>query len=112
VDGVHSKTAPATGVKETVADSGSSSTIETSGAASYAFMPTLSPNIDYKVMFKFVKNAAGGIDVSATIEHNLFPFYELLVNGTSLWSFSATDTGPTLSNLNSSKTGSAAPKSF
>jgi hypothetical protein len=112
VDGVHVKTAPATGVTETAADSGSSSTIATSGAASYAFMPMLSPNIDYKVLLRFVKNAAGGIDVSATIEHNLFPFYELLVNGTSIWTFSATDTGPTLTNLNSSKTDSAAPKTF
>ena len=112
VDGVHTKTAPATGVSETASDSGSTSIIETTGAAAYAFRPFVSPNIDYKVLFTFVKNTSGGVDVSATITHNLFPFYELLVNGTSIWSFSSADTNPSLTNLNSSKTSSAAPRPF
>ena len=112
VDGPHAKTAPVKGVTETAADSGSTSSIETKGAASYAFMPTLSPDIDYKVKFSFAKKATGGVDASASIEHNLFPFYELLVNGTPIWNWSASDTGPTLTNLNRSKTDFVGPWPF
>jgi hypothetical protein len=101
LDGPHAKTAPVTGQDEKRSDAGSSSTVETKGAASYAFMPTLSPDIDYDVKFEFVKTATGAT-VETWIEHNLFPFYEVLVNGTTIWNYSAKDTGPTLTNLNSS----------
>lgn len=102
VDGPHSKSAPVTGVTETRNDTPASSTVETKGAAAYAFMPTLSPNIDYNVKFRFDRKPAGGVDVSTWIEHNLFPFYEIIVSGTTIWTYSSSDTGPDLSNLNSS----------
>ena len=102
VDGVHAKAAPVTGVTEKRTDSGTSSTVETKGAASYAFMPTLSPDIDYSIKFQFDKKASGGVDVSTSIEHNQFPFYEIMINGTTIYTYSASDTGPTLVNLNSS----------
>jgi len=102
VDGPHAKTAPVTNVKEDRSDSTDSSTVETKGAAAYAFMPTFSPDIDYKVKFKFDKKASGGVDVSTWLEHNLFPYYEIIINGTTIWTYTATDKNPTLTNLNSS----------
>jgi Domain of unknown function (DUF4157) len=102
VDGPHAKAAPVTGVKEDRTDSSASSTVETKGAAAYAFMPTASPDIDYDAKFQFDRKATGGVDVSLWIEHNLFPFYEVIVNGTTIWNYSSKDTGPTLINLNRS----------
>jgi hypothetical protein len=112
VDGPHAKAAPVKGVKEDRTDSTGSSTVETKGAAAYAFMPTASPNIDYKVKLKFDSKASGGVDVSAWIEHNLFPFYELIVNKTTIWNFSSKDTGPGVVNLNSSANAFVGPWPF
>jgi Domain of unknown function (DUF4157) len=113
VDGPFGKTAPAKDVAETHTDvAGSSSRIETKGSAAYAFMPILAPDIDYELGFKFDRQQSGTLDVSVSIEHNLFPFYELIVNGKALWTFSARDTGPTLTNLNSSARSSVGPISF
>jgi hypothetical protein len=35
--------------------------------------------------------------------HDAFPFYEILVNGNLLWSWSSKDTGPGFINLNTSE---------
>jgi len=111
VDGPTAKTATASH-SETRKDSGSSSTVETKGSAAYAFMPHLSPDIDYKLNLTFTRNAGGGVDVSAVIEHNLFPFYEFIVNGKILWTFSSKDKNPNLKNLNTSTTEHAPPATF
>ena len=100
------------GVRETVADAVATSAVETQGSAAYAFMPTLSPDIDYSARFHFERRPGGRTQVSGSIEHNLFPFYEVLINGRTLWTFSSSDTGPTLVNLNSSVRESLGPWGF
>lgn len=111
LDGPHSATAPKYH-EETVEDpSPNKTTIWTSGRAAYAFMPTLSPNIDYDLAWIFEREPSGQVGVSFRILHDLFPCYEVIVNGTTLYSYPAPDPGPTLYNLNTS-TSKTEPKTL
>lgn len=102
VDGPYHDTAPKNH-QEMVHDTAlSRSTIYTKGSAAYAFMPNVSPDIDYTVWWVLERQLNGQVGVTFQILHDLFPFYEVIVNGTTLYSYSATDPGPTLVNLNSS----------
>ncbi len=79
--------------------------IKVEGEASYPFAPLgglLAPDIDYSLEIVF-KLQQGGINILVTGEHNLFPFYELIVNRKLVWKYEPTDSGPGLINLNRSK---------
>ena len=58
------------------------------------------------------RDPTGKIAVKADIKHNLFPYYELLINGRVVWTYSATDTGPGVINLNRSTTEKSGPWYF
>jgi hypothetical protein len=112
VDGPHSKAAIPTNSEDPPVNGPNLSSLSTKGSAAYAFMPTLSPNIDYKVNLTIKKTAASMVEVSGEITRNKFPFYEILVNGTHIYKWSSPDKGPSLTNLNSSETDSITPKTF
>jgi hypothetical protein len=97
VDGPHSKTAVADS-KETVANSPGKTEIETHGAAAYPFI--MSPNIDYVTRWTLIRGPAGATAVGVVGLHDSFPFYEILVNGKSLYSYRSKDNGPSITNLN------------
>jgi hypothetical protein len=103
VEGPLTRTATASGKDDKPVDSTDSSTIKTKGSAAYAFMEGVSPDIDYEVTWTFARAPGGKVNVSVGMTHNLFPFYEALVNGTVIYTYSATDPGPTISNLNRSR---------
>jgi hypothetical protein len=84
---------------EAHADSGvDESTVTTKGSANYPFK-ALSPDIDYTVAFELKRETGGRTRLRFTITKNLFPFYELLINGRAVWKYTAPDPGPTVSNL-------------
>ena len=103
LDGPTFKSAAPKSSEEHVDTATDESTITTEGAANYPFK-ALSPDIDYKVVFKLKREAGGKTRLNFEITHNMFPFYELLINKGSVWTHSATDTGPSISNLSTSTT--------
>jgi hypothetical protein len=104
VEGPLSKIAIPTSSEDPAINTPGASKVKTTGKAAYAFMPRLSPNIDYTVALDLRKTGSGGVEVSGEITRNKFPFYEMLVNKTTVYSWSSPDPGPTLINLNSSET--------
>jgi hypothetical protein len=103
VEGPSYKTATVRNLSEAHTDAGSESHIKTVGAAAYAFMETLSPDIDYSFDFALTK-AGDSTFLEFDVTHNLFPFYEVLVNGASIYKFASSDNGPSPINLNRSRT--------
>jgi hypothetical protein len=87
------------------------SVVTVSGSAGYPFS-LAAPNIDYKLVLRFERQPDGKVVVSGDITTNIFPFYELLINGTAAWRYSSSGTGPGVWNLNSSQTSKLAPKSY
>jgi hypothetical protein len=77
------------------------SVITTEGAASYPFS-ALAPDIDYKLALRLIK-AGGKLHVEGEITTNEFPFYELIINGSVVWRFSSSSTGPGTNLLKSTK---------
>ena len=60
----------------------------------------VAPDIDYRLRLHFTTDASGSTTLNITGEHNKFPFYEILVGGASVHSWSAPgETGPGLWNL-------------
>jgi hypothetical protein len=99
VDGPTKKSAPVTSSEKRVDDSVTESTVITQGSAGYPFLKA-APDIDYKVKFVFKQDPAGPTAVRFEITNNLFPYYELLINGGIVWTYKSSDTGPSLNNLN------------
>ena len=104
VDGPHSETAVKHHEEAIEDPAPGKTTIWTRGYAAYAFMPTVSPNIDYDLAWAFQREPGGTVTIHLRLMHDLFPFYELIVNGSSAYGYAATDPGPTIVNLNSSTT--------
>jgi hypothetical protein len=98
------KNAAAQGSEKTAVDTPTSSSKFAKSWASYPFKST-APNIDISATWTFTKPSptATTVDLKVEGEHNKFPFYEVLINGTSIYTFTSTSTGPGLLNLNSSK---------
>lgn len=90
------------GSSETCTTNGNETTITIKNSASYPFI-AVAPNIDFKVVVKLTKNASGGVDVLVSGIHNMFPYYELLIDGTNSYRHTPTATGPGMWNLNTSK---------
>ena len=108
LDGPVSKPSKISGTQSYTDPSSDSSVLTLAASGSYPFA-TVAPDIDYKLVLTISRDAAGKVTVSGDITTNKFPFYELLINGSPVWSFSSTDKGPTLSNLSSSITNKLAP---
>ncbi len=111
LDGPTSKSA---GVKgdETHEDlSRDESTVTVTASAGYPFK-ALAPDIDYALAFNFKRDPSGKTILSGTITTNVFPFYELLINGAVAWKFSSKGSGPGLINLNTSQTSKLGPLTF
>lgn len=83
------------------------SMISVKATAGYPFTEPLSPNIDFGMDIKLVKNVAGSsVDISVSGWHNHFPAYELLINNKVSFNYDPSIygyTGPGLINLNRSK---------
>ena len=103
LDGPYSKSAPVTSKETAVDNSPDESTVTTSGAAAYPFS-SLSPDIDYALVFDVKRDAGGKTNVKFDVTNNLFPYYELLINGGSVWTYKSSDTGPGNVNLRRSTT--------
>lgn len=104
------KTAPATNASEAPAATGPDTTVVShESAASYPFS-SMAPNIDLSGTWTFTRDASGTVQMTASGEHNAFPYYEILVNGQSAYKFSSTDTGPGLINLNTGQAWNAKAK--
>lgn len=76
--------------------------IEIVGSAAYPFS-RFAPNIDYHVIFTFLRLDGKRVKVSFQGAHNLFPDYELIINGKLIWKYTTLDRGPSLVNLNRSR---------
>ncbi len=87
------------------------SEVTVTGAASYPFS-LAAPDIDYELVLRFKRDAAGKTVVSGTITTNVFPFYELMINGKSVWTYSSSGTGPGVWNLNTSQTSTLPATAF
>ena len=103
VDGPYSKSAPVASSENAIDNSVDESTITTKGSAGYPFKAA-SPDIDYALVFDFKRDVGGKMMVKFEVTNNLFPYYELLINGGSVWNYSSSSTGPGLTNLNRSTT--------
>lgn len=103
VDGPYTKSGAVTSDEKHTDISSDESTITTTGACGYPFKAA-SPDIDYKLVFDVKKDHGGATLVQAEVTNNLFPYYELLINGKVVWKFVSTDTGPGVINLNRSTT--------
>ena len=86
VDGPYTKSAAVSSSEEHADVSSEESTVTTSGAAAYPFS-AVSPDIDYKLVFHCKKDTGGATLVQVEVKHNLFPYYELLINGKIVWKF-------------------------
>jgi len=80
--------------------------------ASYPFSPipfvNLNPAINYDIAFTFERLENGATTIRFNGWHDSFPAYEIIVNGTVIYSHEvAADEGPTISNLGGSNTTSA-----
>jgi Domain of unknown function (DUF4157) len=103
IDGPYSKSATPKSKESHEDTAADESTVTTKCAANYPFA-ALSPDIDYKVTFNLKREASGKLRLRFEITKNKFPFYELLIGGKTVWNYSASDPGPTLTNLSSSDT--------
>lgn len=104
VDGPYAKTADKKHEEVVEDPAPGKTTVWTKGSAAYAFMPTIAPDIDYDLAWAFQRESDGTVTVNLRIIHDMFPFYELLINGSSEYTFTSADPGPTVGNLNSSTT--------
>jgi hypothetical protein len=102
LDGPHSRTASVKGSEEPPSNALDRSTVDTKASAAYAFMSIVAPDIDYDVKWTFRRATGNQVLVSVDGEHNLFPFYEAIVNRQVIYTFSSADPGPNLRNLNKS----------
>ena len=103
LNGPINKSAPISSTEERVDNSSTQSTVTTTGSASYPFKEA-APNIDYEVKFVFARDPGGQTVVRFEITNNKFPYYELLINGGTVWNYTSADTGPGPINLNTSTT--------
>jgi RHS repeat-associated protein len=79
------------------------SIIKINAGAKYPFAG-ISPAINYRVEFKLTRDpSSGSVEVELSGDHNSFPFFESLVNGSQLYRFSSPHPGPSISNLGFSK---------
>lgn len=69
----------------------------------YAFFPNSSPNIDINSEFLFIVSGKNKVKISLSGSHDLFPNYEASADGTWIYSFDTSGTGPSLSNLNNQR---------
>lgn len=99
------KQAVAKSTSKPVTNNNDSSTFQASAAAAYPFVK-LSPDIDLSGNWKLTKLDPAGSKVLVELngEHNDFPCYEVLVNGTNLYRFNTSGTGPNLWNLGMAST--------
>lgn len=103
VEGPIKESARVSSTETKVDNSDTESTVTTTGASSYPFKAA-SPDIDYTVIFVFKQDPGGQIAVRFEITNNKFPYYELLINGGIVWTYTSADTGPGPINLNTSVT--------
>jgi hypothetical protein len=101
LDGPTSASAPVKSSESHADTSATASTVTTKGSCGYPFK-VASPDIDYKLVFNLTKNVGGKTAVRFNVENNLFPYYELLINGGSVWTYTPSSSGPGLINLNRS----------
>jgi hypothetical protein len=103
LEGPVSKSAAVSSNEDRVDNSATETTVTTKGSAGYPFK-ALAPDIDYEVAFDLRQDPAGKTALRFTITNNKFPYYELLINGGSVWTYTSSDSGPSLTNLNESAT--------
>ncbi len=111
VEGPFKKSADVKSAEEHDDVSSTKSVITVTGAGSYPFN-AMAPDIDYKLVFTLDRDPSGKILLNGEITTNVFPFYELMINGTLAWSFSSKGTGPGIVNLNTSQTSKMKPLTF
>lgn len=99
LEGPIKKSAPVSSTETKVDNSVSESIVIVKGSAGYPFKAA-SPDIDYTVIFVFKRDPGGQIAVRFEISNNKFPYYELLINGGTVWTYTSSDTGPGPINLN------------
>ena len=94
------KKATPKGKRGAVSNAPNSTVFHAAAAAAYPFVKA-SPDIDISGTWKLTRPdaAGGGIHVELSGEHNDFPCYEVLVNGSSLYRFDTEGSGPNLWNL-------------
>ena len=71
-------------------------TVKASG--SYPFID-VAPDINYKVTFTLKKAGNGQIEVTVEGSHNQFPAYESLIDGSNIYQYMTSGSGPNLWNL-------------
>lgn len=94
------KRASATGESKVVSNTKNTTVFQASAAAAYPFVFG-SPSIDLSGVWTLSKTGADGSQIKVALHgrHNDFPCYEVLVNGSSLYKFNTTGSGPGLWNL-------------
>jgi hypothetical protein len=92
-----------TGSQDYLDLSPNASTVTIVASGSYPFA-VIAPSIDYKLVLMISRDSSGAITISGDITTNKFPFYELMINGARVWSYSSADKGPSISNLTASVT--------
>lgn len=68
--------------------------------AGYPYGEPISPNIDFSFTVHFHRLALNRYKVYAKGSHNLFPYYEMLIDGHLVYKYTSSFTGPNLFDLN------------
>ena len=68
--------------------------------AGYPYSEPASPNIDFNFAVHFHRLAPNRYKIYAVGSHNLFPYYEMLINGRLIYKYTSSFTNPGFFNLN------------